>query len=253
LNATNISQSFESSNSVQFSGKSVTFSFYARAGANYSAASSALTVTVRSGTGADQNIATGFTGSTNVFASSATLTTTWQRFTFTGTVAASATQLGWILGFTPVGTAGAADYFEVTGIQMEAGSVATPFETEDYGTTLAKCQRYYARFQTGSADYHAFTTGQVNSTAQGGFFIRFPLIMRSAPTAIETTGTASNYYINNSGGNAQTVTVLPSFQRANVFGAYFLSSIASGLVAGDATEFGQNNVANVFLAFSAEL
>ena len=33
--------------------------------------------------------------------------------------------------------------FEITGIQLEIGDVATPFEHEDFGTTLAKCQRYY--------------------------------------------------------------------------------------------------------------
>jgi len=35
------------------------------------------------------------------------------------------------------------NYWQITGVQLEAGSVATPFEFEDIGTTLAKCQRYY--------------------------------------------------------------------------------------------------------------
>lgn len=35
------------------------------------------------------------------------------------------------------------NYWQITGVQLEAGSVATPFEFEDYGTTLAKCSRYY--------------------------------------------------------------------------------------------------------------
>jgi len=39
------------------------------------------------------------------------------------------------------GTSGAT--FDVTGIQVEVGSTATPFEHEDYGTTLRKCQRYF--------------------------------------------------------------------------------------------------------------
>ena len=92
-NAIWVSQTLESVNSIPFAGKSVTFTFYARKGANFSAASNALTVNVSSGTGTDQNIFSGFTGSTNVINSTATLTTTWQRFTFTGTVAATATQL----------------------------------------------------------------------------------------------------------------------------------------------------------------
>jgi hypothetical protein len=216
LNATNISQSFESSNSVQFSGKSVTFSFYARAGANYSAASSALTVTVRSGTGADQNIANGFTGSTNVFASSATLTTTWQRFTFTGTVAASATQLGWILGFTPVGTAGAADYFEVTGIQLEAGSVATPFEFEDVGTTLRKCQRY---FETQDWSGNTFRVAVVYADSQTANSYFMYETKRAAPSfSWSGNGSVRYVYTNGNVGGSQTLSSSVTSVSGSSFG-----------------------------------
>jgi hypothetical protein len=120
-----IRQTLESVNSIPFAGKTVTISLYARAGANYSSAANALSVYVKSGTGTDQNSISGFTGDTNVIFQTATLTTTWQRFSYTGTVASTATQLAVILTNTPVGTAGANDYFEVTGIQLEAGDIVT--------------------------------------------------------------------------------------------------------------------------------
>ena len=77
-------QDVETVNSIPYAGKTVTLSFYARAGANFSAASSALAVQLTTGTGTDQSSLSGFTGSANPISSSVTLTTTWQRFALTG-------------------------------------------------------------------------------------------------------------------------------------------------------------------------
>ena len=43
----------------------------------------------------------------------------------------------------------AANNFYITGIQFEAGDVATPFEHRSYGDELARCRRYYARHTGG--------------------------------------------------------------------------------------------------------
>ena len=177
-------QSFESINSIPYAGKTVTYSFYARRGANYSATSNVLTAEVLSGTGTDQNYGAGLTGSATAVTGSATLTTTWQRFTFTGTVASTATELTTSFKMTPTGTAGANDYFEVTGVQLEVGSVATPFKT--YAGTiqgeLAACQRYYFRLSgTNVIPYTAYARDS------GGAFISvtYPSVMRVAPTALD--------------------------------------------------------------------
>ena len=55
------------------------------------------------------------------------------------------------------------NYWQVTGVQLEAGAVATPFEFEDYGTTLQKCYRYYQRYTSHSA-YGPFGFGSASST-----------------------------------------------------------------------------------------
>jgi hypothetical protein len=196
--------SIESVNSIPFAGQTITFSFYARRGANYSASSNILNAQVLSGTGTDQNVQAGFTGSATVISQNATLTTTWQRFTYTGTVAASATQLGIRFITTWAGTAGAADFFEVTGVQVELGSTATTFSRAG-GTIqgeLAACQRYYQLWTPG-----AFTneTNQIYDNVVGATWPP----MRAVPTAARV-GTPG--YVNASGG-----AVTPVFNTGGYF------------------------------------
>ena len=89
-----------------------------------------------------------------------------------------------------VGTSGATFY--LTGVQLEAGSVATPFERRPYGTELSLCQRYY------------YTDNATNSFVVASAYYTpyfFKVAMRSAPTVAFTvnagTATAVNVGIQN--------------------------------------------------------
>jgi len=182
---TNFNQSIETVNSIPFAGKTVTLSFYARKGANYSPTSDSLTYALISGTGTDQNYLSSWSGSSNVVFANATLTSTWQRFSATGTVSASATQLAVNFSNTPTGTAGANDYYEVTGVQIDIGSVALPFRT--YASTiqgeLAACQRYYYRIS--GVDASVVGTGLAANTIYAAQIIPHKVTMRVAPTAVD--------------------------------------------------------------------
>jgi hypothetical protein len=183
--AMSLSQSLETVNSIPLAGKQVTLSYYARAGANYSAASNALVVNLFSGTGTDQNRGNSpYTGDANPAGATATLTTTWQRFSVTGTVASTATELGLYITFTPTGTAGANDYFDITGVQLELGSTATTFSRAggSIGGELALCQRYYYRINAGGA---IAGTGTASSTTSAYGVIPLPVQMRVTPTALD--------------------------------------------------------------------
>ena len=215
--ALNFWQNLETVNSIPFAGKTVTMSFYARAGANYSPTSSLLTAYLYSGTGTDQNVNVGgFTGVAAVIQQNATLTTTWQRFTYTGTVAISATQLATLVSATPVGTASTNDYFEVTGVQIDVGSVALPFRTAGttYQQELAACQRYYVRWSAGSSNSY-IGCGNAYSTTTGAPLMIFPVEMRVYPTALETSGVllsddATNYSggtLTLAAGNTKTASI----------------------------------------------
>lgn len=176
------SQSLETINSIPYAGKQVTFSYYARKGANFSSTSDTLTAQVYSGTGTDQTQVGGYTGQATPINTGATLTTTWQRFTTTGTIAATATELSINFSYTPVGTAGANDYFEVTGVMLEVGSQASPYTpaTSTYATELAACQRYYYDSRTATEKPTATAIGQ--SVSEAWTNANFATSMRSAPT-----------------------------------------------------------------------
>ena len=187
-----LAQNIETLNSVPYAGKTVIISFYARAGANYSSASNALNLAIYSGTGTDQNVYSGYTGSATPVTGTATLTTTWQRFTFTGTIPTTTTELAPFFYWTPVGTAGANDYFEVTGVQIDVGSVALPFRTNGgtFQGELAACQRYFYNDSLNSAGGLC----RQASTTQSYTNYRIPTVMRASPSVTITNQTGGSVY-----------------------------------------------------------
>jgi hypothetical protein len=228
-----ILQSIETMNSIPFTGKPVTLSFYARAGANFSATSNALGFQLVTGTGTDQN-ATVFTGSATPINSTVTLTTTWQRFTASVTLATSVTQLGLNIYYLTTGTAGANDYFEVTGVQLEAGNVATPFTTAT-GTIqgeLAACQRYYYQSDT---DVQTWTNlqYQANVNVSRGGTLYFPQTMRTTPTLtlFDSPGNSGKVSVSaSSGGYSDNITPNMFGTGRNTYAFYVIGTYVLGYV-----------------------
>ena len=249
-------QVFESINSIPLAGKTVTLSFYARKGADYSASGSGLGASFGGGTGTDQSLFA-FTGATTAIGFTPTLTTTWQRFSATGTVSSTATQLRLYFSFSPTGTAGANDYFEITGVQIEVSSSATPFNRNS-GTIqgeLAACQRYYYK-ETPDNQYAGFGIGILYSTTAGYVLWRLPVQMRTQPT-LSVSSTASHYqtYTGGAGGLA-TCSAAPSsqgFSKIGCFVYFAFTSPGAGNAAGQAFQGTSDSTFNGYLAASAEL
>jgi hypothetical protein len=145
-----------------------------------------------------------------------------------------------------IGTNGATFY--ITGVQLEVGSVATPFERRPFGTELALCQRYYYKLSSSDG---IFGVGYNSSTTASQVITFFPTQMRTAPTALEQSGTANHYRVRHLATLTDCSSV-PTFFVATDGTAWSTATVASGLTAGQGS-FLRSNSASAYLAWSAEL
>jgi hypothetical protein len=244
---------FDTASAIPLAGKTITLSFYARKGANYSATSSLLKVRVYTGTGTDQNFATGYTGNAEAWNTDVTLTTTWQRFTTTVAIGATVTEFATVFTNITTGTASTNDYYEITGVQYDIGSVALPYRRNSATIQgeLAACQRYYYRI-TPDASLRQYGSGMAYSTTSAVITIPYPVTMRTRPTAVEQSGTASDYStLRNTTATDNLTSVLIFYSvTSNTQGAILTTS--NNLVAGQATALYNNNT-NGYIGWSAEL
>lgn len=181
-------QVLETMDSIPLAGTTVTFSFWARLGSNYSGTTS-FSAKIVTGTSTDSNLRGGGLPTT-LSTITPTLTTTWTRFTVSGLVSASATQVGGLVRWVPTGTAGANDYIEVTGAQLEVSATATAFEQRPLGLENSLCQRYYV---DGGRIHDAYLASYPNGF-NNSHIIDFPVEMRIAPTVSYSFTNVDNSY-----------------------------------------------------------
>jgi hypothetical protein len=165
--------------------------------------------------------------------------------TYSGTAGAwSSTYYSSATGATSVvGTNGATFY--ITGVQLEAGSVASPFERVEYGAMLRACQRYAIKYLGNGAYEKLSLCGWASSSTTFTGAFALPVPMRSSPTvtfsslACATTGGSSAVSAVNVD---QTSTLSPSF-----------NFVTTGLTTGYASVVQANNSTSAFVLLSSEL
>jgi hypothetical protein len=235
-----IGYAWETEAMIGLQGKAVTYSFYARKGSDFSSnsPSSGINVQLMQGTGSGTHAFSSLTNEAVVLTGNATLTTSWQRFSFTGTISSTSTELRTNIAHSPNGTAGSNDYFEITGFQLEVGSTATSFSRAggSIANELALCQRYYEQsFSSGTAPSQgAFATVNGVASAYSASDMRtqrfdFKVTKRAVPTMTyyrsNDTATDSRwvYYVN--GWTTPTGTS-NGLVTADSFNVYMTSSSA---------------------------
>ena len=142
--------------------------------------------------------------------------------TYTGTSGAWATgnYLQPTSTVSVVGTNGATFY--ITGVQLEAGSTASPFEYRSYGTELALCQRYYYVM----AGFYIEGYANAASVRAVTIPVNFPVTMRATPT--RTVITAGSY--TNVRGSSSTYAGLGINGLSATFASASAESAAAGTV-----------------------
>jgi len=232
-------------NLKRFHNKAITLSFYVKA-------SSDLTFQLRShkyyGSGGSSEE---FSGLSDVAA-----TTSWTRHTVTFAAEDLSSK-----------TFGASNYFgimfywstsqgtnqlndasiDITNVQLEEGSVATPFEHRQYGQELALCQRYYQQ-RGGNSNDERFASGFVIVTTQGRFIYPARVVMRATPTLTVSSG--GDFGIEGSWGTV-TATSLSLDQPSPEIIA-INCNVGGGLTPGYGCQL-QAKFSSARLMFSAEL
>ena len=140
--------------------------------------------------------------------------------------------------------------FEITGIQLEVGDVATDFEHKSYGDELARCQRFYYRHVEGNNLVACL--GFSSATNQVSGYIQFPTTMRATPSIDHTNG--DNYYRLGAGnlGGDKYIDGAWALQGATDKSTRIYATPQSTLTAGEPGLVDTKN-ASAFIAFSAEL
>jgi len=167
---------------------------------------------------------------------SGTLPTTWQSFLEANSA----------VGQTINVASSTDNNFYLTGVQLEVGSVATPFEHRSFGEELALCQRYY--FQKINGNSQPVGIGSYISSGQIRTYIDFPVEMRADPSIVTSSGT-SHFNLENPSDSFDGGWVLVQINKTSAI------PYATGSVSGTTSYSGiiRSTSADARLAFNAEL
>lgn len=120
-----------------------------------------------------------------------------------------------------------ANYFSITGVQLEVGPKPTPYEHLPIVEDFQRCLRYYYNSVPVSSYYNIFNAGNFASAT-----MRFPVRMRATPgiTFYDNLGAAGVISVANAGGGFQNGLVAPAFLAISVDGWRFDAGAAGGVL-----------------------
>lgn len=136
----------------------------------------------------------------------------------------------------------------ITGVQFEAGTIASPFEFRPIGTELSLCQRYYQKFNFIGGGLMGFADSATSSL----HVWQFTTPLRSSVNVSFTSSPVANFEVRRGGVTASSITAL-TFDTYKTEHCLRLSTTSTGLTVGQAVQLTSSSSINpVFLAASAE-
>jgi hypothetical protein len=158
-------------------GKTVTLSFWARCGSEFTTTDLVSRISTKSAESSWDDTTVEATNYTTP------LTTSWQKFSLSLAItSASVSANGLSIGFIAEKAATTANcWYELAQLQLEIGSTATSFDYRPYGTELQLCQRYCFVISGVSAG-DRIGMGATGAANNGYIYTSFPVTMRSPPS-----------------------------------------------------------------------
>ena len=180
-------QYIESINAVPLAGRECTLSFYIKFSAANTTASSGAYGDFLSfsnyytGVDAASYSTSPASSATHIQITAGSFPTTWTKYTKTFTPPSTSKNITVQFQFSGLGQTSSDDafYYELSNVQLELGSQATPFEHTSYGEELLLCQRYFQNLKAGSA---------VGSGSNVSIIVPLFTQMRTTPSLGKTSG-----------------------------------------------------------------
>ena len=137
--------------------------------------------------------------------------------------------------------------FDITGVQLEVGSVATPFEHRSYGDELARCQRYFVAHNCADT-YNLVAIGLYGGTTTYVGMHSLPVSLRDVPS-ITTSG---NFECAGNGNRAASdIRMADNAVAGN--NVIQIRATVTGATAGEGCSLRNNNDATATFQISSEL
>ena len=253
-------QYIEAINARPLAGRECTLSFYVKfSAATFSASSGAYNNFLSfsnyyTGVNAASYTTSPASSDTHVQLAQGSLPTTWTRYTKTFTPPSDMQNMTISFQFGGLGQTSSDDdfYYELSNVQLELGSQATPFEHISYGENLSLCQRYYYVVADGrdSGTTLQLSNGYAYATNQVETMIHYP-VMRAAPSLTHYTGTGV-YSAANADGTITFNSWLTYHQSPRVMLLYQNSNLSANPVTGNSYRMQLAN-ANSYIHLEAEM